>query len=92
MEYLNGSLFDWLSWRAGNLTECLNLQTRENIIVSNSEIIRKHAIGWCRGENIVCRPKRDTMAVMFFTDEVEWWTHFTIKEFVECFPELKDKI
>lgn len=88
MQYLNGSLFDWLAWRAGNLTECLNLRTRENVIVSNAETIRKYAIGWCHGESIVCRPKTDTIAVMFFTNEIEWWTHFTVKEFKQVFPEI----
>jgi hypothetical protein len=70
----------------------LKLETREDVIISNKGLIREYAIGWCHGENIVCRSKEDTIAVMFLTNEIEWWTHFEIKEFVACFPELKDEI
>jgi len=89
MEHFHGQSFDWLAWSGGNLTEMLNIETREEIIISNAKKIRKHAIGWCRGEEIDCRPKNDTIAVMFSTNGIEWWTHFTVEEFKKCFPEIE---
>ena len=90
IEQLHGQSFNWLTWRAGNLTEMLNLRTREDVIVSNKNTIRKYAIGWCPSESLVCRPKINEVGVMFLTKDIEWWTHFRIKEFLVCFPELKN--
>jgi len=91
IEHFQGQSFDWLLWRAGNLTEMLNLKTREDVIISNKNTIRKHAIGWCRSENLICRQKVGEVGVMFLTGERQWWTHFRLKEFLTCFPELKNK-
>jgi len=92
MEHLHEQSFTWQAWSGGNLMDMLNIPNREPFIVDNTDIIQKYAIGWCKGDNIVCRPKTETIAVMFITNNVEWWTHFTIKEFISCFPELKSEI
>ncbi len=84
IDRLHGSYFDWLSWRGGALID-LGIVQRENIILSNSSIIRKHSIGYCPGEEIVCRPKKDTVAVMFLLNEETFWTHLTKKEFNTIF-------
>lgn len=90
IEHYNEQSFNWLSWRYGDLTSTLNIPCREYAIISNKHILRKHAIGWCKADNIPCRPKKNCVAVMFNTGELEnFWTHLTEKEFKICFPELK---
>lgn len=82
---LDSSLFTWHLWRAGSPLS-LNIKCRENIIISNKSILIKHGIGYCNGENLLCRPKVDTKAVMFFDDEGnEFWFHLTNKEFKMVF-------
>ena len=92
MEHFHEQSFTSSVWSGGNLTEMLKIPNREETIVDNKDVIRKNAVGWCKGENIVCRPKPNTIAVMFLTNETEWWTHLTIKEFKLCFPELTKSI
>lgn len=92
IEHYNESSFTFETWSAGNLIEMLNIHNRTDIILENSDVIRKFAIGWCHSDNIVCRPKSGKISVMFFTNGHEWWTHFEMEEFIGCFPELKDDI
>ena len=93
IEHLNEQSFNWLSWRNGSLINTLRIPHRTEIIVLNKEIIRKHAIGYCKADNIPCRPKNGYIAVMFNNGEIEnWWTHLTIKEFKLCFPEELNNI
>lgn len=80
IEHLHGTSFDWLSWQGGTLSQ-LGLISREQIILSNSNIIKKYAIGYCKGEQLLCKPKLNTVAIMFLKDDNYFWTHFTIKEF-----------
>ena len=90
IEHYNEQSFDWLSWRNGSLINTLRIPHRTEIIILNKTIIRKYAIGYCKADNIPCRPKSNHIAVMFNTGEVyNWWTHLTKKEFELCFPELK---
>ena len=90
IEHFNETSFTWDIWSGGNLTDMLNISTRKEIIISNSDVIRKHAIGWCKGDDVPCRSKPNTVAVMFLTNDIEWWTHFNVDEFLGCFPELKN--
>lgn len=80
IEHLHGTTFDWLSWQGGTLFK-LGLAPRKQIIISNSEIIKKYAIGYCAGEELLCRPKPDTIAVMFLKDDEYFWTHLLKEEF-----------
>jgi hypothetical protein len=90
IEHLNEQSFDWLTWRNGSILKVLNIPHNEICIISNKETIRKYAIGYCKADNLPCRPKSRYVAVMFNTGEIDnWWTHLTLKEFNECFPELK---
>lgn len=85
---LHGESFDWLSWRNGSLINKFNIRNRYEDIVLNKQLIIKNAIGYCNAESVICRPKKGYIAVMFDTNESNfntWWTHFTIKEFNECF-------
>ena len=91
MEHLHGQSFTWDVWSGGNLTEMLKIPNREETIIANSDVIRKNAIGWCKGTELVCRPKKDTVAVMFITNDIEWWTHLTTNEFLICFPEFYEE-
>lgn len=93
IQHYNEQSFDWLSWRNGSLVYTLKIPHRFEMIRFNVDIIRKYAIGYCRADNIPCRPKRGCVAVMFNTGDFEnWWTHLTIKEFELCFPKLKGQL
>jgi len=90
IEHFNEQSFDWLTWRSGSIINNLRIPHRTELIVLNKNIIRKYAIGWCKADNIPCRPKVNHIAVMFNNDNINnWWTHLTIKEFKLCFPELE---
>jgi hypothetical protein len=80
LERLHGTSFDWLTWSGGGLTN-LGLANRFEIIKSNANLIRKHAVGWIEGEYCICRPKIGEIAVMFIKDERIFWTHITKQEF-----------
>lgn len=91
IEHYNEQSFDWLTWRNGSILEIFKIPHRTPLIITNRDLIRHHAIGWCNAINIPCRPKTGFIAVMFNTGELQnWWTHLTIKEFETCFPELKE--
>ena len=81
MERLESSLFDWLTWRAGSIEEVLKIPQREECLVDKAEVLRQHAIGWCPAELLLCRPKTDCVAVMFWVKERAFWTHLTKQEF-----------
>lgn len=85
---MNPACFDWLTWRAGSILEIFNIKHRFSPISMNKNIIRKYAIGYCNGEYLLCRSKAGYIAVMFEKDFIQWWTHFTIREFNECFPDI----
>ena len=46
IEHYNESSFTFETWSAGNLIEMLNIHNRTDIILENSDVIRKFAIGW----------------------------------------------
>jgi len=88
IEELGPYYFTWEYWRAGTLND-FGIQTRTNSIEQNKNIIRTYAIGYLNGEKLWLRPKKNTVAVMFWFKGEHFWTHLTIKEFEICFPELK---
>jgi hypothetical protein len=85
LERLDSSLFDWLTWSAGSISEMFNVRPREECLVAKGDTLRKYAIGWAPAEQIPCRPKIDCIAVMFLTDDRVWWTHLTNREFERIF-------
>jgi len=79
---LDPCLFGWSSWRSGSIGEFFNIRHRKASIVAAAKLLRSHAIGWCKGENLPCRPKANNIAVMFaLEDGREFWTHFRNDEF-----------
>lgn len=91
IEHFNCQSFNWLAWRSGSIMEIFKIPHRTPSIIANKNLIREYAIGYCDATKIPCRPKINFIAVMFNTGGLEnWWTHLTIKEFNECFPELKE--
>ena len=81
VERMNSSLFDWLAWRNGTILELLDVKQRTCSIITNKELLKKHVIGWCPAEQVPCRPKSNRIAVMFFVNDRQFWTHFTLEEF-----------
>ena len=81
--------FTYENWRAGSLTE-FGVKTRTYFIELNRNIIRKNAIGYIKGEKLYVRPKRNTVAVMFWSEHTNahFWTHLTEREFNTCFPDI----
>jgi hypothetical protein len=86
IEQLDSTLFDWQKWRAGSIAD-LNILCREVEIFRNKRILKEFAIGYCYGENLPCRPKANTMAIMFFKGEIHFWFHLRDKEFKGVFCE-----
>lgn len=79
--------FTYSLWRAGSLLE-LGIQQREPNIIAHKSDIRKMAVGFTEGYKLHIRPKFDCVAVMFYANDQHFWTHLTIKEFKQCFPEI----
>lgn len=79
-------LFDWLHWREGSPAD-LFVICREPNLIEMRKVLQKHAVGWCRAENLTCRPKVNHKAVMFFKGEHHFWFHLTNKEFGAIFDE-----
>ena len=82
MQKLDPGLFDWSTWRAGTLLD-LDCFTRTDSIIKNKGRLKKHAVGYCRSENLLCRPRPNCYAVMFSVNGNRFWTHLTHKEFEE---------
>jgi hypothetical protein len=53
--------------------------------MENKHIIRQYAVGWCCGEELLCRPKCGEIAIMFLKDDVFFWFHLRKNEFEEIF-------
>lgn len=80
--------FDWHTWRAGTLQD-FGVTYKFDDIVRSRNLIKKYAVGFCFGEELICRPKKDTKAVMFLYNNIFFWTHLTNKEFCVIFNESK---
>jgi len=82
---LDSTSFTWQRWRAGSIHD-FNIPCRYEMIISGygKMVLNKHAIGWCCGENLLCRPKNE-VAVMFEKDGIKFWFHLRQKEFIEVF-------
>lgn len=60
---------------------------REEELIGMRGAIRKHAVGWYNGSSLLCRPKSNHKAVMFFKDGHHFWFHLTNKEFGAIFND-----
>lgn len=83
MKKIDSSLFTWQRWRANEFFHCFGVSVRYSYEVI--EHVRKASVGFCRGENLVCRPKENKYAVMFWDGNKHWWTHLNYEEFVRIF-------
>lgn len=83
---LDSTQFTWQKWRAGSIHD-FNIPCRYIALTSgySKMLLRKHAIGWCYGENLPCRPKTNHIAIMFEKDNIEFWFHLRKNEFEEIF-------
>lgn len=83
--------FTYDLWRAGSLTE-LGIKQRECSILLHRQQICNMAVGFTEANKLHVRPKADCIAVMFFVQNTHFWTHLTNKEFLICFPDLKESL
>ena len=83
---IDSTNFTWSLWRNGSIHD-FNIPCRYHAITEegNARVLRQYAIGWCDGESVVCRPKKDTRAIMFDHDGVVFWFHLFTKEFKKVF-------
>lgn len=86
LNYLNPELFTWSRWRAGTIAD-LKIPCRYGCITSGygKSILRKHFVGYCDAKYLLCRPKVNEKAVMFFNEGIHFWGHLRNKEFFEVF-------
>jgi len=82
---LPGDSFDWIRWRNFCLFEKLGTICRTYNLLQEKRVIAEYAIGYLPGEKLICRPKKNTVAVMFLVDDEFQWCHLTIEEFEEMF-------
>uniref|UniRef100_A0A6M3LX03 Uncharacterized protein n=1 Tax=viral metagenome TaxID=1070528 RepID=A0A6M3LX03_9ZZZZ len=86
MERLHPDSFSWSRWRRGTLIwEHLKIPCRHYFIVREAKILRKYVVGWLEGDRLVCRPKKDKIAVMFLINNTFCWTHLRKEEFYAVF-------
>ncbi len=90
---LDSSLFDWLTWRNGSVSELLGFPCRLAFLVSKEgkKKLREVAVGWCDASQTPCRPKPGEIALMVFKEE-HFWFHLRAKEFIEVFTLEKQKV
>jgi len=77
--------FSWSRWRRFGLFAALGRACRTGDIVRSSEELRRHAVGWLEGEKLPCRPKENTVAVMWLEDGYFTWCHLSNLEFFSVF-------
>lgn len=84
----DSSLFEWVTWRSGSITEVFNIPHRYPTITENADLLRKYAVAWCPSDMVPCRPKVGYISVMFELDDGrQFWTHLTEREFLKVFPD-----
>lgn len=90
MERLPSHVFTWSRWRAGNIAE-LGIRCRYAHITSpqGKSILKKYAVGYHKGEALLCRPKTNEVAIMFFKDGRHFWFHLREPEFLKVFEDVQ---
>ena len=79
--------FTYDKWRFDEPLCIFGIRWREEQIIARARMLRQYAVGYCRGDNLLIKPKKDTFAVMFFKDEHHFWFHITKKEFEKVFEK-----
>jgi len=89
IQKMDATQFDWIIWRNGNVWDDFHIPCRTLALIANRDILRTYAIGWCYGENLICRPKENHVAIMFCKNEKQFWFHLRLNEFEKIFQEEK---
>ena len=87
MDKIDLLLFDWLLWRSGSPLDLGVKLCRSTYLLEQAQVVRKYAIGYCDGSQLICRPKHHTKAVMFMINDKLFWFHLTDEEFNKIFNE-----
>lgn len=82
---LNPTQFEWTIWRSGTPLDIFGVPLRTDYLMSIKPKALQYAIGYCDAENLVCRPKVDCKAVMFYKDGQLCWFHLFNSEFDAIF-------
>jgi hypothetical protein len=77
---LDPACFTPWRWRAGSYAD-FGIIARYDHIVAAKEILKKHTVGFCNAESLLCRPKDGCKAVMFYKDGFHFWCHMKNNEF-----------
>lgn len=86
IEELPSYEFTFEKWGAGSYSNLGLSNGHYDIDSLNGKIlIRKYAIGYCHGKKLMIRPKPDCVGVMFYKDDLTFWTHLTLVEFNNIF-------
>ena len=78
-------------WRIDEPLYIFGIRWREEQIIARAKMLRQYAVGYCKGENLLIKPKKNTFAIMFFKDENHFWFHMTDREFQEVFKREDKK-
>jgi hypothetical protein len=89
IEKLDSSLFDWQLWRARNVADLLGgYRLRFYNIDKIRDNIKRYAVGYCDGSELMCRPKENHIALMCFVNNEHFWFHLRKEEFNEIFKSV----
>ena len=84
---LDSTLFTWSRWRNGSIHD-LDIQACRYALITSidgKQKLQKYAVGYCFGEELMCRPKQNQIAIMFEKNNLKFWFHLRIEEFVNVF-------
>jgi hypothetical protein len=84
IDYLDPQLFTWSRWRVRSISDLGLIRVRMHFLLDKKITLNRYAVGYCKGENLVCRPKINHTAVMFFK-ECHFWFHLRNEEFDAIF-------
>ncbi len=86
LKKINACQFTWLLW-IGRSIQDLGVQCRFLDITSSNgkKILRKYAVGYCKGEALSFRAKNNEIALMCFYKDEHFWFHIRTQEFMEVF-------
>lgn len=82
--------FDWIRWRNLSIFSLFNFKCRTDSLLQNKYILRKYAVGYIPGWKLFCRPKENTVAVMFLINDEFEWCHLRKCEFEKIFGDDKN--
>lgn len=77
--------FGWLRWIHNDIWHELGVACREKSMFNKADTLRRYAVGYCPSERLICKPKRNEVAVMFLINDRFSWTHLREHEFKQVF-------